>query len=113
MVGFLAALGLTEAVWLAVLSLIRIIASWGSILYIAGYVRDTLTGQNEENIQESRDDNIEAILNRPDLSPETKAKLIEEYLKTSSGNGFKTETLITGAIILVAVMYLMKENRSK
>ncbi len=102
--AFLVGLGLTEAVWLAVLGVIRLISWLAGIVLVSSYVRDAITKVSEEKIEETRNDAIDDILNDPTLTPEQKENLIRQYLNLGKPGFF--DELDTGKIVLIAAVIL-------
>ncbi len=102
----LAALGITPAVWMAVLGAIRLISWIIGIVYVSSYVRDTVTGVVEGQTAASQDATIEAILARTDLTSEQKKMLIQEYLDSLAAKAkpidYAKYALYAAAILAVA-----------
>jgi hypothetical protein len=82
--AILAALGLTEAVWLAIMGTIRLIAWLGSIVYVASYVRDAVTKIKEADVAIEQNNCIESVLSRTDLTPEQKKQMAEQCISTET-----------------------------
>lgn len=98
--AFLAALGLTEAVWIAVLGIIRLLSWIGGIVLVSSYIRDAVTKVTEEQVTATQNDTIETILARTDLTAAQKEALIRQYLNLQDTGFF--DNLDTGKIILIA-----------
>ncbi|MBP2029753.1 hypothetical protein J2755_000673 [Methanohalophilus levihalophilus] len=69
------------------MALVRLIAWLSSAVLITSYVRDILTKEPGEDVEISRDDVVEKILDNPDLTEEQKEKALLEYLKISGSGG--------------------------
>lgn len=99
----LAALGITEGVWFAVLGAIRLISWILGIVYVSSYVRDTVTQVTEGQEQASQDQTIEQILVRTDITAAQKKELIDAYLTTQAGKA-KPVDYVTYAFYAVAIL---------
>ncbi len=100
----LAALGITPAVWMAVLGAIRLISWIIGIVYVSSYVKDTVTGITEGQEQAGQDQTIEGILARTDLTAEQKKDLIIAYLEEKAGTEAKPRDWTTTALYLVSII---------
>lgn len=100
----LAALGITETVWIAVLGAIRLISWIIGIVYVTSYVKDTTTQVVEGQEQASQDATIEAILARTDISSSEKSALIQAYLSSIEAKGATDwgKTVLYAVAILAA-----------
>lgn len=104
----LAALGITEAVWIAVLGAIRLISWILGIVYVSSYVKDTATGITEAQEQASQDATIEAILARIDLTSAQKSELIQAYLDSlDKAKPIDYATYALYAVGLLAAAYVI------
>ncbi len=102
--AFLIGLGLTEAVWLAVLGIVRLISWLTGIVLVSSYFRDAITKVTEEKVEETRSDVVEDILSDPTLTPEQKEAMIRQYLDLAKPGFF--DELDTGKIVLIAAVIL-------
>lgn len=93
---------------LAVIGLIRLIAWICGISYVSGCIRDALTKETGEDIQLSRDDTIEEILDNDDLTNEQKETLITEYLGVSSSSSGLEKYIPAVILGFVALSFLRK-----
>lgn len=94
---------------LAVIGLIRLIAWICGISYVSGCIRDALTKETGEDIQLSRDDTIEEILDNDDLTNDQKETLITEYLGVSSSSTSGLEKYIPAAILGFIALSLLRK----
>lgn len=101
---FLAGLGITEAVWLAVLGVIRLLSWLAGIVMIGSYVRDSVTKITEEQIADTQNDTVETILARTDLTAAQKEALIRQYLNLQEPGFFDNLTIEKAALIAVAIL---------
>lgn len=99
------ALGITEAVWLAILGLLRLISWVLGIGYVSAKVTELGTGVVAGTTQKSQDATIEGILTRTDITAAQKKDLIDAYLATQAGKQKGTDwaqTLLIAVGILAA-----------
>lgn len=99
--AFLLALGLTEAVWIAVLGIIRLLSWIAGIVLVSSYVRDAVTKVTEEQVTATQNDTVEAILARTDLTAAQKEAMIRQYLDLQD-KGFFDDITIEKAILIAA-----------
>lgn len=100
----IAALGITEAVWLIVVPVLRTISWIIGIVWVSSYVRDTVTQVVEGSTAASQDATIEAILARTDIGSSEKLALIQAYLSTIEAKGATdwSKTILYAVAILAA-----------
>lgn len=65
--------------------LIRLIAYLASIVFVAMYVRDTVTATKEADVQISQDKTIDDIIDSTTLTPEQKTELLKQYIEKTTG----------------------------
>lgn len=98
----LAAIGITDAIWIAVMALVRYLAVWGGRAFIAYEVIDLVSSTVETAQQVSQDNTITGIQQDTTLTPEQKDARIKQYLQIQDD---KTGTdwnklLMTGAVLV-------------
>lgn len=64
--------------------LIRLIAYLASIVFVAMYVRDTVTATKEADIQISQDKTIDDIIDSTTLTPAQKTELLKQYIERTA-----------------------------
>jgi hypothetical protein len=100
--AILLSLGLTQGVWIAVMGLIRLITYVGGVVYVGSYVRDAVTKTKEADIVADRNDCVEAVLVRTDLSSTEKTALAEKCVKDAVGTDWEKIILYTVGILATA-----------
>ena len=112
--AFLVGLGLTEAVWITVLGIIRLLSWLAGIVLVTSYVRDSVTKTTEEQVTETQNDTIETILARTDLTAAQKEALIRQYLNLQEPGFFDNLTIEKAALIAAAILgaaYVLGQRR--
>jgi len=108
----LAGLGLTEAVWIAIMGIIRLIAWITGIVFIASYTRDVVIKVKEADIVADQNSCVEAVLARTDLTADQKRALAEDCI---SKPAIDWQTTALYAIGILAGAYILGQilNRGK
>lgn len=106
--AILAAVGLTEAVWIAVMGIIRLITWAASIVFVASYVRDAVTKVKEADIVTEQNTCVEAVLARTDLTSVEKNTLAEKCISKPATDWITTALyavgILAGAYIIGKVL---------
>jgi hypothetical protein len=97
----LAALGITEAVWIAVTGLLTLVSWIVGIVFVSFAVRDTVTKISEGGEQASQDTTIQAILARTDITAAQKEELIKKYLNLQEKPWWESITGNMGAMVMI------------
>lgn len=105
----LVALGLTEAAWIAVSGVVRLIAYLLSAVLIGSYVRDVVTKTKEADVQVSEDETVQEIINNPGLTQEQKTEALRNYLGLKDGSN--TGIYVLGAAALLGAAYFLSQRR--
>ena len=97
----LAAIGITEGVWIAVTGLLELVSWIVGIVLVSFAVRDTVTKVEEGQQQSSQDTTIQAILARTDITQAQKESLIKDYLNLQTKPWWESITGNMGAMAMI------------
>lgn len=97
---------IAPATLVLIAGIVRLIAWLSSIVFVAMYVRDTVTETKEAEIQLSEDKTISDIINNPNLTPEQKTDLLRKYLEDIKDKPTDWGTIVLLGIGILAAAYL-------
>lgn len=89
---------------IAAWGLLRLIAWLIGGIFITANVRDSVTKVEEERIEATRNDTVEAILGRSDLNATQKEDMIRKYLDLQKPGFFDDITIEKAVLIAAAIL---------